>query len=393
MSFRSVTPLTIPLLMFLCSCDPYQGRDGEYNAGPVDPVNFPPEYIGYLGNNGSRLTAGQGTFVASQAFIGGQATGDYVFSFPAAQTNLAATPTNPNVVFSNAYVFDPPGGASAFPASYPCQKPSADYTYTLTNLDRSMNPNLRASAQPGDGVNYSEQWNIFTALPVVSGNGYVAGTLATTNYAPVVSEVPVTSNNANCQSVKSQQTLQSTTAVTVGAPDGRLLAWAIVDPSAGVYTYQSVGANAPGTTLRGGIPAGGVGLQRWGWFKHYLLAYLDGGYIPVTGGNMVAQTLYIPDRIAAASPTPVGPGRGYDVLQFARGQAGYTPVCRVMIYHPTAALAVAALPKDENTILTTLPVTGPPTTPTQTPVTSFCPVGSPTGSICNAPTFVYCLQL
>lgn len=376
-------------LFVLSGCDPYGGgREGEFNAGPVDAVNFPPEYLGV---GGDRLRAGSGTFVASRAFVGGQPLGYYLFSFPPVQIG-AVDPLrldSPALGFPTAYVFDP-GTSSPFPTEAQCQKPSPDYRYTLTDPNRASDPILRAAAIAGDGINYGEQGNIFTLLPAVSPPGYVQGVIPTTRYAPIVSQTPVRSAGQPCQSIKSEKTLQSSRNVGVEAPDGRYLAWAIIDPSAGVYTYLSTGPNAPGTSLRGGIPRGGVGLQNWGWFDHYLLAYLDGGYIPTqtVGGNLVAvaQTLYLPDRVAGSAT--VGPGRGYDVLQARRNQAGYSPICRIRIYTPPNP---AALPTDETTILllgTRDPTAGTPPNPPTT-----CPAGAPAGSICAAPRFVYCLQL
>jgi len=70
--------------------------------------------------------------------------------------------------------------------------------------------------------------------------------LPATGYAPIVAEVPVTSNGEGCQSIKSSATLVTTSDVVVdtvppkfpipnakptGVPDGRFLAWAIVDPA------------------------------------------------------------------------------------------------------------------------------------------------------------------
>src|SRR5688572_26560991 len=51
----------------LVACDPYDRRQGEYHAGPVDPVNFPPEY---LGDGGDRNRTGAGSFTAIPAYAG-----------------------------------------------------------------------------------------------------------------------------------------------------------------------------------------------------------------------------------------------------------------------------------------------------------------------------------
>src|SRR5207248_1056337 len=95
----------------------------------------------------------------------------------------------------------------------------------------------------------------------------------------------------------------------------------------------------------------GVGLQRWGWFNRYLLAYLDGGYIPTTveqvmGGTammptmksvtrMKPQRLFIPRIVRMATGMGMAAGMrgaGYDVIEFRRGQPGYSPLCQVWVY-------------------------------------------------------------
>ena len=405
MRSRRLARLASPLLfVLLFGCDPY-GREGEFIAGPVDAVNFPPEYLGHLGLSGNRLAAGQGTYVAARAFVGGAPLGHYLFSFPPAQLAAATVadparplnvpPLSPAVTFNTAYVFDPPGTANPFPSAAACQKPSPDYTYTLTDLNRAGDQALRAAAIAGDGINYSEQGNIFTQLPAVNPPGYLQGALPTTNYAPVVAETPVASNGIPCQSIKSEKTLQTGRA-TISDPDNRYLAWAVVDPSAGVYRYTSTGADAPGANLRGGIPRGGVGLQKWGWFNHYLLSYIDGGYIPVQAGRMVPQVLYLPDRVSTGNS---GVGRGYDVLQAARTLAGgapnpqYSPVCQIRIYRPATPQPVNSLPTTEAAILTTYgPYPGARLSDPGPADLTSCPPGSPAGSQCAIPRYIYCLQ-
>jgi hypothetical protein len=115
----------------------------------------------------------------------------------------------------------------------------------------------------------------------------------------------------------------------------------------------------------------GLGLQRWGWYNRYLLAYLDGGYIP-TEEVMVAgpsidtptmikvtrlkpQRLFVPRQIRTGmGMAPGRAGAGYDVLEFKRGDAGYSPLCQVWDYgDPALPVAPADLPKRADVILNT----------------------------------------
>jgi hypothetical protein len=124
-----------------------------------------------------------------------------------------------------------------------------------------------------DGFRLDEQGTIFTALPSDA-------------YAPLVGEVAVVSNGEACQSKKSLASLRASD-VIVPSPDGTLLALAIVDPN-----YAT-------------------GRERLGWYEHYLVTYLDGGELPrAADGTLRAQRL-CGDTVAAA-----------------RGEVGYSPLCR-----------------------------------------------------------------
>src|SRR6185369_15672105 len=96
-----------------------------------------------------------------------------------------------------------------------------------------------------------------------------------------------------CQQLKNEAAIKK--ASLAAAPDGTLLAWLIIDPAAGVY--------APGKT-----PANdaGLGLQSWGWYNRYLLAYLDGGVVPVADGKIVPQKLFRPRSMVVATTPPGG---------------------------------------------------------------------------------------
>jgi hypothetical protein len=319
--------------LVLAGCNPYFQRSGEYMAGTVDPVNFPPPYLG-----GGSPKKGGGVFKPSVAWAAGTQVSYYPFPATAGQTALfamnkgaivignKATPTPP------AYVFDPP-----FPSKQQCVPPH-DYVFN----------------QWQDVVRYDEQGSIFTALPTAN---YQLGALPTFSYIPVVAETVVTSNGEGCQSIKSASGLAASSGTTVQAqlmtdtsgkptldpntnnptamPDGKFLAWAIVDPGAEVDPID---------------PSTGWGPQKWGWYDHYLTAYLDGGYVPTAPGTITAadgstkpvttatpQTIYVPlgkDKLGATAPAAATGklGSKYDVIDAARGTPNYSPVCLVMTF-------------------------------------------------------------
>jgi hypothetical protein len=329
------------------ACDPY-GTYGDQDdgLGPIDPVAFPP---GNVGVGGDRKRPGRGVFAETAAFVAGEAIG--YFGYPAPTTGVrdplrvledgkpvARVPT------PTAYVFDP-AATRPIPDKYPCDAP-VDYSY-----DRQR-----------DEVAYNEQGNIFTSLPSAT---YTEGVAVSSSYVPVVLEAKASSSGFRCQQLKSEAQL---TAALPGKPatDGKYLAWLVIDPAAAVYPKEDPT----------GSKNGGVGLQRWGWYNRYLLAYLDGGYIPlqpemdVNDGTMAmpvphkvvrmtTQRLLIPRqvvRMAGGMATAGVPGAGYDVLEARLGTAGYSPVCEVWTYDTAPAmgmppLAVENLPKDAKAIM------------------------------------------
>jgi hypothetical protein len=229
-----------------------------------------------------------------------------------------------------AYVFDPQS-SSPFPTKPLCDAP-ANYVYD----------------ERTDAVRYDQQGPIFTLLP--GGAGYTA----------IAVEVKVTSNHEACQNLKSQDGIVARAGqdinVTIDQPaivnsinkpfghaDGNYVAWAIIDPAASVA--DDTGATDPVTGL-------GVA-SRWGWYNHYLVQYLDGGYVPtmkmdVVDPNdpnmmkMLTETVAIPQNLFY--PATVGDGMGgmaagklgagFDVLEFNRGDAKYSPICVVNTYVP-----------------------------------------------------------
>lgn len=327
-------------------CNPYP--KGEFSAGSVDPVNFPPPY---RGTGSTRLVAGSGTITETTAFINGTTAG--YFSFPFA-TDLNTTGTIPDGGVDPlqvgawrsppglGYVFDPPQpGTNAFPSPAGCRAPD-NYQYDA----------LR------DETRLDEQGNIFSRLPAAT---WTEGSAPTWTYNPVVREVVVTSNGEACQYIKSERTLLSRGDVVVqkgdplpdgtptAIPDQFYLAWAIIDPGSGVYRVGQTPANSTG-----------VGTQKWGWFRQFLLAYIDGGYLAIADGKFRTQRLFFPRRIGAAVTRL---GAGNDVLEFRRGEAGYSPICEVfsfdaltgpvprsatVINAPPYAASVRGVPSTEN---------------------------------------------
>jgi hypothetical protein len=102
-------------------------------------------------------------------------------------------------------------------------------------------------------------------------------------------------------------------------------------------------------------PVTGLGPQKWGYYNHYLLAYLDGGYIPIdhvmttpamNGGEdlltIIAkeQKLYVPtsffdaEGMAVVDNAAGKPGTGHEVAEHARGEDGYSPICHVYTFDP-----------------------------------------------------------
>ena len=332
------------ILLFFFGCNPYDRRSGEYSAGPVDVSHFPAAYLGAGGD----AKFGGGVFQASAAFVDDDTVGYYAFPFAAAQ--LAADDPLALDAFTapRAYIFDP-GASDPFPAHAGCAAPPG-YVFD----------------EQRDGIRFDDQGNLFTALP------------ADASYVPLVAEVPVQSHGEPCQSIKSVETLVQDPLVVVplqpppkgsaanalpsGVADGKLAAWALVDPSAEV--------DFPDGTLD---PTTHLGPQKFGWYAHYLTQYLDGGYVPTTATDLVAQTLFVPTLVPgtdmsgapAAVPTMGAPGSGFDVLSAKRGAAGYSPVCRVMTFVPADPM-------------------NPPTSAAAIDMATAMPAPTP---------FVYCLQV
>lgn len=322
-----------------CGCSPYSDAVRDY-YGSVDPQSFP---AAYAGNS-------HGEIDPVAAWVGGQAIGYYSFPLPAKQASADDPLALSTLTIARAYVFDPAPPAP-FPPSPRCAVPIG-YQYDART----------------DAYRYDEQGNVFVTLPDAKG------------YLPIVAEVPVQSGVERCQDDKSEAqllddkrlTVPHAAGATAGTPDGRYLAWPIINPEAIVANPDG---SLPDATQP---PYTGLGLQKWGWYDHYLLAYLDGGYIPTeqaaaSGGSdtpvtrAVAQRLYYPTMVLDHGK--VGPGSvgaGFDVLEARRGDAAYSPLCHVFSYVPT----------DPNA-----------------PARDAAAIDETANQVTDTGTFVYCLQL
>lgn len=317
-----VSFVAVSTAALVCGCNPYERRNGEYQAGSVNPAQFPKEY---LGTGGKGNMPGSGYFAPLAAKAGGKDAPYYYFPLSAAQAGLSdpllLDPTG--VVPALGYHFDPGQKvACAAPPGYVYQPQS-------------------------DAVRYDQQGAILTDLPD-----------DTAAYVPLVQEVAVVSAGEPCQDIKSEATLLTRTDVHVpqnppptdlpdatpsGQPDGKILAWAIIDPAAKVLGIN----DSPDD-----MSLSGLGLQSWAWYNHYLAAYLDGGQVPTVTAmgktHLLAQKLYFPDTVldSTGMPAPGTRGLGFNVIEAARGGAGYSPLCEVWSYTPVNPSAPVTDVKD-----------------------------------------------
>ncbi len=428
-----------PLLLLVAACSPYDYQNGEFNAGPVDAANFPLPYKGVGGEtsvNGYR--AGAGTFTEIRAFVNGAQAGYYSFPFSDRQLMLQDLPdggTPATNVYPDkdpktpiAYAFDP-SPPNPFPSSQICTPPQ-NYTYDPRTDDMPLN----------------EQDNIFTQLPFARE---VPGIASTFEYIPVVAEVAVTAAGLACQSVKSEKRLKQ----VLGTPPktDRLLLWAIIDPSSGVYRVGEESTRLlPDASLNPNYAYGNV-VQKWGWFGQYYLAYIDGGYVPYDlvddrygvpptvhqVPRMRTQKLYVPRGVVLSDAVQCGgmacqPGQvcaggscqtcqssgaracprnfqcgtsgtvmgrcnanaqlgaGYDVLQYRRGSLDFTPVCQVWLY---TASNISGRPRSVAELPKSAAEVEDPLAGTSPAKSAGPPVGATPRPGDPPPRYIYCLQV
>lgn len=417
-------------LAFAQACDPFEGyfdEDSEFNAGGIDPYSFAPPY---RGASAIRERAASGTFTEIGAFAKGRPVGYFRFDFSPGQVSTTNYPTLPSangqgspapfpawpegvidalrvsgpgtdfrqnagnpVPVPLVYNFDPPGTENPFPEQARCAAP-ADYKQDTF----------------WEGVPQDQQWNVFT-FPPDRYTSFPFGTLPMWAYRPIVAEVSVKTLDMDCQAVKSERTLlkladEGKLDVPRQEPEadkrfGRLgrptpdkfLAWAMIDPGAAVFRVGERRNPATGTL--------GSTVQKYGWYGQFIVAYIDGGYIPVEDGPRVAgsptkrmrpQRIYYPRsdviRTGATSASPGALGQGYDVVQADRFNDGaeYSPVCEVWSYTlPPPAVKQDDLPKDEAQILQLANSTLEPARQPQS-TTAYTP------SVTIIPRLIFCLQ-
>jgi hypothetical protein len=300
------------LIGLVPGCDPYVAQRGEFNAGPVDAANFPLDYKGTGGDpNVHGFQSGRGRIFEINAYVNGSNAGYFRFPFTRVGDGSSGQLDGNNdpirlledgrpytrAPTPRAYVFDPTP-TNPFPLSPKCDAPRG-YTYD----------------ERYDDVRLDEQGNIFTQLPIATQR---PGLSSTFTYIPVVAETALSAAGLACQSIKSEKRLKKAFGDPPGTVTGNYVLWAIIDPSAGVYR---VGQDPNYSLADGGFAgpryATGIGVQKWGWFGQYFLAYIDGGYIPtvprtVTEGTpprqkqllvMKTQPLYFPGDGISDNPT------------------------------------------------------------------------------------------
>jgi hypothetical protein len=406
--------LILALSAGLPACNPYKNFNGDYYLGPVDPgcpanlpsgpgtacTPFPADYVGV----GFTPAQQNGVVMPRPATVAGGASilyypfhvsaqydpvhfADFGLAGPSNPLRLRTQTTDANTGApidkdrQRFYPFDITAGMDPSTANTTkCAPPSADYVW-----------DERADAFP-----FNQQLNIFQQRQVSADPAGLPSEQP--SYQPIYAEVPVTSLTYNCQSIHSadgvvdgigSETMLSVNPAPKGSPDFRQVgagdgfyrALAVIDPSADVITVwdegqdPAIGApNCPLPTddLTGAChnPITHLGPQRWGFFDHFLVAYIDGGYVPtkmttVMGmGGAPDQTItsaqpmlmYVPNQFndqflgpSTCNDTKANPadcaGHGFDVIDGVGSKPGvrnatgngYSPICHVLSYDPTLA--------------------------------------------------------
>lgn len=347
---------------FVPACSPWNYGTGDFYAGTVDPAKYPAIYTG----GGTKQSSG--VFIPVQAATLSAATIlTYALDVPANQSAAADETGIPELTLA----IEPIDAAGYFPDS-----PSLVYTFDATATEPY--PATSLCTAPTNYVfdarteSYRRDYQglIFTQIPQTGGDPFV----------PYMAEVAVTSKSLKCQGIKDDEGILKNKDVTVPIvpadplqpgtvdepkPSGKLVALYPVDPRAQVEPSDT----------------SGWGSQKWGWYKHYLFAYIDGGYIPtqqvsvdigedepLTFAAMRPQKWFFPATRPASVEDPDtgdisfpkdpdtmeyefidagGPGLSNnaaefagaitDVVEAARGEAGYSPICELCTFEGTTA--------------------------------------------------------
>jgi hypothetical protein len=306
-------------LALLPACNPYQNFSGEYYAGPIDGTNFLSPYQGTLPGPADQ---GGGKISPVSASVDDNPINYYLFPLGDMQG------------------VDPAGMAPAAPLTIDVITPPKAYVFdplTGPTPDALPSPNKKCQAPDGyvfdqrtEAYRHDEQGVIFTQLPA-TGSGYF----------PIVAETPVTSAGQACQDLKSAAAVKNgLDGVKAGSPDTKYLAFALIDPTADVQPDD---------------PNSGLGPIHEGFYNHFLVLFIDGGYVPTVNvaaqgmtpahTDMVTQKLFFPSSVAVTMTDPMtmmmttvaqagAYGQGYDLLEGVRGDSKYSPVCEVWTYDP-----------------------------------------------------------
>ena len=329
--FRSGAGLfSIGCLLLVSACDPYErfGKNDD-SLGPVDPLNFPPANLGVQpdGSPGNRRLSGLGAFTAVPAFAGGVEAAYFAYPFPPG-SDATSLRLDAEV---------PPASTCSTPLTGAHPPPAINMIAAATR-----SPSIsRATSSP--------------SCPPPATRPSWGRARATCLWSR---EIPVSSPTMGCQLPKSKETLAQFDGMTAREPDGKFLAFLVIDPGSPVYPAGAA-ADHPG-----------VGVQRWGWYNRYLLAYLDGGRDPHRAGDRDGgQAARRHHGRAAWSPSACtyprslvigrhgcrrGPGRAWApaTTSWPPGAEppGYSPMCEVYTYDAGLPLPPGEPARDAATI-------------------------------------------
>lgn len=398
----------------LPACSPWTYGEGDFFAGTVDGTKYPDIYRGGTTKEaGGEIPAIVAGTLSTQSVIL-----TYNLAMPAVQTDMTVVsgPRGPIGAIPELalalepvdvqFLVDPSTGLTGSVAAYPTA-PQLAYTFDPTATEpfaatqKCTAPANYLFDARTEGYRKDYQGPIFTELPSQKFDP-VTGEPSVPPFVPYMAEVAVATNSSKCQSLKDEEQLLKSKDVAVPMipadgspgsvdspkPSGKLVAFYPVDPRVGV-----------GPGIAEYSQTGIWGSQQWGWYKHYLFAYIDGGYIPtqaysVDSGGVDADTMmpvklefegirtqkwFYPAKRPTASRDPdtgefvyikddmgeylfraSAPGLSNasaafagmitDVVEAGRGEAGYSPVCELCEFEGSTADWDEFLPPKNNPI-------------------------------------------